>query len=128
MSRSPERGESIAKKLRLESVRQNSIGPTALLERQHRQVYPLDGIKTLKNMRGESKKKKRRPKKPAKGLLFAGDSGGREEAVRSLPSINGAKRVQGNEGDNGGAGVGHGEEGGGRGNNVGLCDEVFSLR
>ena len=40
----------MARQLRLQKVRESSIGSTALLEKKHRQVYGLNAIKTLDKM------------------------------------------------------------------------------
>ena len=40
--------DSTARKIRLQQVRQASVGPTALLEKKHRKVYGLDGVKSIR--------------------------------------------------------------------------------
>ena len=44
------KSDSVSKQIRLQKVRETSIGSTALLEKKHRQVYSLDAIKTLDKM------------------------------------------------------------------------------
>ncbi|GMH48970.1 hypothetical protein TL16_g00411 [Triparma laevis f. inornata] len=54
---SPGKTDSVARQLRLQKVRESSIGSTALLEKKHRQVYELQGIKTLEKMKIDDKDK-----------------------------------------------------------------------